>query len=177
VFARLERDRRNNVGVTLVVRRTRRAGTAVGTAVGTLAVLAALTLTSCGFGGESDDAAGGQSSGDAGSRAGSEAHDTPAAGGSSSREPQAKPAAGDLANFSCTRARGGVWAASGDVTNSAREPMVYTLTVVTVEGSEISGEETKDLLLKPDEAVTFDLPTVAQGPADACMPRLVRAPR
>lgn len=146
--------------------------------VGTVAVLAALTLTSCGFGGEPEDAgAGGQTAGDAGSSAGSGAGDTSAAAGSSSREPQAQPAAADLANFSCTQASGGVWSASGDVTNSAKEPMVYTVTVVTVDGSEISGEETKDLLLKPDEAVSFDLPTVAQGSADACMPRLIRAPR
>jgi hypothetical protein len=145
--------------------------------VGTVAVLAALTLTSCGFGGEPDDSsAGGQTAGDAGSGEGSGAGSASAAAGSS-REPQAQPAAGDLANFSCTQARGGVWSATGDVTNSAREPMVYTVTVVTVDGSEISGEETKDLLLKPDEAVSFDLPTVASGSADACMPRLVRAPR
>lgn len=144
--------------------------------VGTVAVLAALTLTSCGFGDEPDDSsAGGQTAGAAGSGAGS--GDRSAAAGSSSREPQPQPAAGDLANFSCTQARGGVWSATGDVTNSAKEPMVYTVTVVTVDGSEISGEETTDLLVKPDQAVSFDLPTVASGSADACMPRLVRAPR
>jgi hypothetical protein len=162
--------------VALVVRRT----PLVGTAVGTVAVLAALTLTSCGFGGEPDDtSSGGQTAsdaGDAGSGAGSGAGNTSAAAGSS-RETRAQPAAGDLANFSCTQARGGVWSATGDVTNSAKEPMVYTVTVVTVDGSEISGEETEDLLLKPDEAVSFDLPTVASGSADACMPRLVRTPR
>ena len=154
--------------MTLVVRRT--------PVVGTVAVLAALTLTSCGFGGEPDDSgAGGKTAGHAAPGAG--AGNTSAAAGSSSREPHAQPAAGDLANFSCTQARGGVWSASGDVTNSAKEPMVYTVTVVTVEGSEISGEETTDLLVKPDQAVSFDLPTVASGSADACMPRLVRAPR
>jgi hypothetical protein len=150
----------------------------VGTAVGTVAVLAALTLASCGFGGEPDDSsADGQTAGEAGSGAGAGAGNTSAEAESSSREPQVQPAAADLANFSCTQARGGVWSATGDVTNSAKEPMVYTVTVVTVDGSEISGEETTDLLVKPDEAVSFDLPTVASGAADACMPRLVRAPR
>ena len=146
--------------------------------VGTVAVLAALTLTSCGFGGEPDEtSAGGQTTGDSGSGAGSAAGNTSAAAGSSPRESQAQPAAGDLANFSCTQARDGLWSASGDVTNSAKEPMVYTVTVVTVDGTEISGEETTDLLVKPDEAVSFDLPTVARGSADACMPRLVRVAR
>jgi hypothetical protein len=157
--------------VTLVVRRTP-------VVVGTLAVLAALTLTSCGFGGEPETTSeGGQTTGDAGSGAGPGAGNTSAAAGSSSRETQAQPAAADLANFSCTQARDGLWSASGDVTNSAKEPMVYTVTVVTVDGSEISGEEATDMLVKPDEAVSFDLPTVARGSADACMPRLVRVPR
>jgi hypothetical protein len=147
------------------------------TPVGIVAVLAALTLTSCGFGGEPDDSsAGGQAAGDVGSEAGSGPGDTSATTGSA-RETQAQPAAGDLANFSCTQARGGVWSATGDVTNSATEPMVYTVTVVTVDGSEISGEETTELRVLPDEAVSFDLPTVADGSADACIPRLVRAPR
>jgi hypothetical protein len=147
------------------------------TPVGIVAVLAALTLTSCGFGGEPDDSsAGGQVAGEVGSAAGSGAGSSSAATGSA-RETQAQPAAGDLANFSCTQARGGVWSASGDVTNSTKEPMVYTVTVVTVDGSEISGEETTELRVQPDEAVSFDLPTVADGPADACIPHLVRAPR
>jgi hypothetical protein len=147
------------------------------TPAGIVAVLAALTLASCGFGGEPDDSTTGeQAAGEVGSEAGSGAGDASATTGPA-RETQAQPAAGDLANFSCTQARGGVWSATGDVTNSAKEPMVYTVTVVTVDGSEISGEETTELRVSPDEAVSFDLPTVADGSADACIPRLVRAPR
>ena len=161
--------------MTFVVRRPH-VRTAVAGAV--LAALVGLTLSSCGFGGESGDTSGsGQAAGETGSTAAPGAGNASSANGTSSRQPDTQPAAGDLANFSCTQERGGVWSATGDVTNSAKEPMVYTVTVVTVDGSEISGEETKDLLVKADEALSFDLPTVARGPADACMPRLVRAPR
>ncbi len=161
--------------MTFVVRRPH-TRTAVADAV--LAVVAVLTLASCGFGGESGDTSGsGQAGGEPGSAAASGAGSASSANGTSSRQPDTQPAAGDLANFSCTQERGGVWAATGDVTNSAKEPMVYTVTVVTVDGSEISGEETKELRVKPDEALTFVLPTVARGSADACIPRLVRAPR
>lgn len=89
---------------------------------------------------------------------------------------RAQPVAGDLTNFSCEK-RGGAWSARGHITNSATEPMVYTVTVVTVAGTEVSGEETEEFLLEPDESAGFDLPGIARGPADACMPRLLRAPR
>lgn len=89
----------------------------------------------------------------------------------------AQPAAGDLTNFSCGQRGGGLWSARGHITNSAKEPMVYTVTVVTVTGTEVSGEETEEFLLEPDESAGFDLPGIARGPAETCMPRLLRAPR
>jgi len=88
--------------------------------------------------------------------------------------PTAAPA--DLAYFSCAR-RHGAWSARGDVTNSAKDPMVYTVTVVTVSGTAIAGEDTSRFLLKPGASTSFDLPAVSTGPADECMPRLVREPR
>jgi hypothetical protein len=90
--------------------------------------------------------------------------------------PQPTAAPADLANFSCTRRRG-VWSAQGDVTNSTRDPMVYTVTVVTVSGTDIAGEDTTRFALKPGSATSFELPAVSTGPADDCMPRLVREPR
>ena len=90
--------------------------------------------------------------------------------------PQPTAAPGDLANFSCTR-RHGVWSAHGDVSNSTRDPMVYTVTVVTVSGTAIAGEDDSQFLLRPGASTRFDLPAVSTGPADDCMPRLVREPR
>jgi hypothetical protein len=85
-------------------------------------------------------------------------------------------AAGDLSNFSCEQ-RGAVWSADGVVSNSADEPMVYTVTVVTVAGGEVSGHASDEILLDADESTPFELKRVSRGAADACMPRLVRAPR
>ena len=53
--------------------------------------------------------------------------------------------------------------------------MVYTVTVVTVAGSSVTGDHTQELVLKPDRATSFDLSAVAQGPADTCVPRVMRA--
>lgn len=86
------------------------------------------------------------------------------------------PAAADLSNFSCTR-QGGVWSAEGDITNSGQVAMVYTVTVVTVDGAGVSGEDSAQVLLRPGASTSFDLPGIAEGPADACLPRLLRTPR
>jgi len=90
--------------------------------------------------------------------------------------PQPTAAPADLANFSCAR-RHGVWSAHGDVSNSTRDPMVYTLTVVTISGTAISGEDGSRFLLRPGASTSFDLPAVSTGPADDCVPRLLREPR
>jgi hypothetical protein len=90
--------------------------------------------------------------------------------------PQPTAAPADLANFSCTR-RHGVWSAHGDVSNAGRDPMVYTVTVVTISGADVAGEDTTRFLLRPGGSTSFDLPAVSTGPADECMPRLVREPR
>jgi hypothetical protein len=87
-----------------------------------------------------------------------------------------QPAPGDLANFSCDRHRG-VWSASGDITNSARQPMVYTVTVATVADADVAGEDTQQVLLRPGKTTSFELPAVSRGPADSCVPRLVAVPR
>lgn len=100
-----------------------------------------------------------------------------ATAGRQAREPKAQTAAADLANFSCTQRTGGVWSASGDVTNSGSAPMVYTVTVVTVEGAEVAGEESEQLLLEPGESTGFELAAISRGSADACMPRVLRTPR
>jgi hypothetical protein len=105
---------------------------------------------------------------------------TSRAGGSSAARPvvapQPQPAPGDLANFSCSR-RHGVWSARGDISSSAQEPMVYTVTVVTVAGADVAGEDTDSFLLEPGESTSFDLPGVSRGAADSCMPRVVCVPR
>jgi hypothetical protein len=89
--------------------------------------------------------------------------------------PQPTPAPGDLTNFSCTPRRG-VWTASGDISNSAREPMVYTLTVVTVAAADVAGEDTEQVRLRPGESTSVELPAISRGAADSCVPRLVRIP-
>ncbi|MDQ4085322.1 MAG: hypothetical protein M3165_05840, partial [Actinomycetota bacterium] len=89
---------------------------------------------------------------------------------------QPQPVPADLANFSCTRRRG-VWSASGDISNSAREPMVYTLTVVTIAGADVAGEDTERVRLRPGESTGFELPAISRGAAETCSPRLVRVPR
>jgi hypothetical protein len=86
------------------------------------------------------------------------------------------PAAADLSNFSCTR-DDGVWSAEGDITNSARVAMVYTVTVAAVDGAGVSGQDSAQVLLRPGASTSFDLPEVAEGAADACLPRLLRTPR
>jgi hypothetical protein len=90
--------------------------------------------------------------------------------------PQPTMAPADLANFSCTR-RHGAWSAHGDVINSTRDPMVYTVTVVTIAGTDIAGEDSTRFVLRPRASTSFDLPAISTGPADDCMPRLVREPR
>ncbi|MPZ62392.1 MAG: hypothetical protein GEU93_14080 [Propionibacteriales bacterium] len=89
-----------------------------------------------------------------------------------------EPAATDLANFDCGKAkRGDVWAASGNITSSAKGRMIYKVTVVTVEGSnDVLGERIQRFTLKPDETVSFEFPNFYTGEADACMPRLERRP-
>jgi hypothetical protein len=155
--------------VSFVVRRARPAAAVA------VAVLS-LTATSCGFGG-SDAGGDGESAANASIRRAS-GGDRPAQSRTGSGgQAQELPAPGDLANFSCTESDGGVWKAEGDISNSTDQPMVYTVTVVTLDGNEISGEETAEVVVKPDEATSFDLPAVAEGPADACLPRLVRSPR
>jgi hypothetical protein len=98
--------------------------------------------------------------------------------GQSARPPVAAPmpAAADLSNFSCTE-QDGVWSAEGDITNSGKVPMVYTVTVVTVDGAGVSGEDSAQVLLDPGASTSFDLPAISEGAADACMPRLLRTPR
>jgi hypothetical protein len=91
-------------------------------------------------------------------------------------QPRAEPAPADLANFSCTRTKG-IWSASVDVTNSAKRPMVYTVTVVTLQGADVAGEESEQVLLKGGESTRLELPGVSTGTADACMPRVLREPR
>ena len=90
--------------------------------------------------------------------------------------PQPQMAAGDLANFSCEQRRR-MWSASGDVSNSAKEPMVYTVTVVTVAGADVTGDETEEFVLEPGDTEHFVMPGVASGSVDTCMPRVVRTPR
>lgn len=144
-----------------------------------LALVGPVVLSGCG--GDSEDAS--STSGTSGS-ASSEDGGASSTAAERAREDRARreaaarpdPAAGDLANFSCTR-RKGVWAAQGDVTNSADEAMVYTVTVVTVEGAEVTGDDSEQMLLKAGKSTSFDLPAVSRGDADACMPRLVREPR
>lgn len=89
-----------------------------------------------------------------------------------------EPAATDLANFDCAKAkRGDVWAASGNITSSAKGLMVYKVTVVTVDGpDDVVGERIQRFTLKPDETVSFEFPNLYTGQADACMPRLERRP-
>jgi hypothetical protein len=112
--------------------------------------------------------------------AGATAPPSAATGGGSAVQPVTAPqpelAARDLANFSCEQ-RGRMWSAGGDVSNSAKEPMVYTVTVVTVAGADVTGDETEELLLQPGDTEHFEMPGVAGGPADTCMPRVVRTPR
>jgi hypothetical protein len=123
--------------------------------------------------GDPDDSAGAEAAG--GDGAGATDADQSADAGAEA-VPATQVAAGDLSNFSCEQRRG-VWTARGDVSNSGRQPMVYTLTVVTVAGSEIAGDETERVLLEPGEATTVQLPAIGRGPADACTPRLTRTPR
>ncbi|HEX2177779.1 MAG TPA: hypothetical protein VHG70_17895 [Nocardioidaceae bacterium] len=141
----------------------------------------ALTLSACG-GGDAEQAAaqhpeqrptGGAtaSGGGAGGARGASGSDAHAAGAA-----RLQPAAGDLANFSCAPRRK-VWSAHGDITNSAKEPMVYTVTVVTVAGTDVAGDDSDRFVLGPGESTSFEFPGVSRGSADACMPRVVRAPR
>jgi len=89
----------------------------------------------------------------------------------------AEVAPADLANFSCTRLDSGQWKASGHVTNSAGEPMVYTVTVVTVDAdSRVVGERIADLRLEPDQSRRFSWPRFYRGAAETCMPHVERRP-
>lgn len=91
-------------------------------------------------------------------------------------QPQTEPAPADLANFSCTRTKG-IWSATGDVSNSAKQPMVYTVTVVTLQGADVAGEESERVLLEGGESTRLELPGISTGTADECLPRVVREPR
>lgn len=150
----------------------------------------AVALTACGGGepeqaGGGDTAAGEKPAGGEGATAADTAPSASAAatGSAGARDEQAgapqqpEPAPADLANFSCSRGRDGVWSARGDITSSAGERSVYTLTVVTVADSEVVGEDTERFVLEPRGSTSFELPRVGRGAADACMPRLVRATR
>ncbi|MPZ94333.1 MAG: hypothetical protein GEU96_05300 [Propionibacteriales bacterium] len=103
-------------------------------------------------------------------------------GSAKSATPSAKPAQvqaapADLTNFSCRRQSNGVWAASGDITNSAKEAMVYTLTVVTVSGGDqVVAEKIDSFRLKPDQTREFDWAKVSRADADTCMPHVQRKP-
>ncbi|MDP9443735.1 MAG: hypothetical protein M3P83_05035 [Actinomycetota bacterium] len=90
-------------------------------------------------------------------------------------EPRLQPAAADLADFTCAERRTGRWVASGTITNSGDQPMLYTLTVVTVRGdTDVVGERIDDFRLAAGETVAFDWPKVTGRDADACHPRLQR---
>ena len=146
-----------------------------------VSALAAL-LSGCG-GDESEPAAAPKPTATASAAAQAPAPGAPAgaggAGGSSVQPvsaPQPQMAAGDLANFSCEQRRR-MWSASGDVSNSAKEPMVYTVTVVAVAGAAVTGDETEEFVLEPGDTEHFVMPGVAGGSVDTCMPRVVRTPR
>ncbi|MGH3356035.1 MAG: hypothetical protein ACRDOJ_09050 [Nocardioidaceae bacterium] len=135
----------------------------------------ALLLTSCG--GDSDAA-----TTSAAPTASSAPSATASPGASTQRaavaEPKAESAAADLANFTCGRRESGAWRATGVITNSASDAMIYTLTVATVRGADqVSGEKVKEFVLRPDESTAFELPRFTFGSADTCMPRLLRTPR
>jgi hypothetical protein len=144
----------------------------------TTGLVAVLSMVLGGCGG-SEEPASQSAPAKAGPTASAAASAAPGAGAAAAQPvaapaPTAAPA--DLANFSCTR-RHGVWSAHGDVSNSTRDPMVYTVTVVTISGTDVAGEDTSRFLLRPGGTTSFDLPAVSTGPADECMPRLVRQPR
>jgi hypothetical protein len=143
-----------------------------------VSALAAL-LSGCG-GDESEPAAAPKPTATASAAASAPAPGAPGgAGGTSVRPvsaPQPQMAAGDLANFSCEQRRR-MWSASGDVSNSAKEPMVYTVTVVAVSGADVAGDETEEFVLEPGDTEHFEMPGVASGSVDTCMPRVVRTPR
>lgn len=94
-----------------------------------------------------------------------------------SAEPAQRPAPGDLVNFACTQNAKGVWAAEGDLRNPTKEPMVYSVTVVTVQGEMVNSHAEVEVVLAPDESTGFELPRLTRGSVDSCMPRVVRAPR
>jgi hypothetical protein len=94
------------------------------------------------------------------------------------RQPVRKAAPADLANFACSpRGKKHAWGARGDLTNYADAPMLYSLTVVTVgAGDEVLGERDGSFTLKPNQTRTFTWPRFYQGPAEACLPRVLRRP-
>lgn len=94
------------------------------------------------------------------------------------REPVRKAAPADLANFACApRGRKLRWEARGDLTNDADAPMVYTITVVTVGAAdEVLGERAGSFTLQPGQTRTFTWPRFYRGPAEACLPRVLRRP-
>jgi hypothetical protein len=139
----------------------------------------ALAVTGCG----SEEPGGSGDSGGASAAGAPKAAPSTAAARSGARaaaaqpaQPRAEPAPADLANFSCTRTKG-TWSAGGDVSNSAKQPMVYTVTVVTLQGADVAGEESERVLLEGGEATRLELPGISTGTADACIPRVVREAR
>ena len=53
----------------------------------------------------------------------------------------------------------------------------HSVTVVTVGGGdEVLGERAGSFTLKPDQTRTFTWPRFYQGPAEACLPRVLRRP-
>jgi hypothetical protein len=145
---------------------------------GLLVVTAGLALVLSACGGSDEPAA--ESAPATSAPTASAAADAPRAGTAAAARPVAAPqptvAPADLANFSCVR-RHGVWSARGDVSNPTRDPMVYTVTVVTVAGADIAGEDTSRFVLRPGSSASFELPAISTGPADDCLPRLLREPR
>lgn len=90
---------------------------------------------------------------------------------------EAEVAPADLANFACTRKPNGWWKAEGSVTNSAGRPMVYTVTVVTVDNSEqVLGEQIRSFELEPEQIERFGWPRFYRGDAAHCMPHVERTP-
>lgn len=133
-----------------------------------------MLLAGCGSGGaesEEPSAPGGRSD-TADVRAGS---DTATGSGPAADPSEVAPA--DLANFACGRRANGRWGAEGIVTNSAGKPMVYTVTVVTVDDSQqVVGERIESFELKPDQTRPFSWRRFYRGAAAGCMPHVEREP-
>ncbi|HET7326508.1 MAG TPA: hypothetical protein VFJ14_04400 [Nocardioidaceae bacterium] len=141
-----------------------------------MSLVGVIVLAGCGVGG-SDNGAGGDGGGDESVSAEQAAVTAGSSSAGAQTADRIEVAPADLAGFSCARQADGRWKAEGQITNSADEPMIYTVTVVTTRGgSRVVGERIRSFQLKPEQAERFSWPGFYRGAASTCMPHVQREP-